>query len=309
MTPQVAPDKIREQIADLLWEHTSAYETEEVCDRLGMPPILDGTVAMSSKRVYVRKRLQRAPLPELLDIAQRVVDEYHDGKLEQLLDGDGLRGVAGELQNVIFAAVGPKPRIVLRDAINNVIEIIEGAERCLVYDRPLPANGLDWGTLVDWWREDTGTTGREAALSLYHRLSKALASPPEKLLFRTYCRRYANDTRDVPALLPQVYMHYDPFTKRELGSEGDELPRQRMDFLLLPTNRARIVIEVDGKQHYADESGRASPQRYAEMVREDRAIRLDGYEVYRFGGKELFGEAGEALVDAFFDRLLDRHTQ
>jgi len=310
MTPQVEPDKIREQIAELLWEKTSAYETDAACDRLGMPPVLDGTSPMSSKRVYVRKRLHRAPLPELLEIAQRVVDEYDDAQLEQLLSGeDGLRGVAGELKNIIFAAVGPKPRIVLRDAINNVIEIVEGAERCLVYDRPLPANGLDWGALVDWWKGHTETAEREAASDLYRRLFDALASPPESLLFRTYCRRYKDGARDVPALLPQVYLHYDPYTKRELGSAGQELARQRMDFLLLPTNRARIVIEVDGKQHYADESGKASTQRYAEMVREDRSIRLDGYEVYRFGGAELSGQAGETLVDAFFDRLLDRHSR
>jgi very-short-patch-repair endonuclease len=65
---------------------------------------------------------------------------------------------------------------------------------------------------------------------------------------------------------------------------GKEMPRQRMDFLLLPSERTRIVIEVDGKQHYAETDGRASPHRYAEMVSEDRAIRLRGYEVFRFGG-------------------------
>lgn len=309
MTPRVAPDKIRERIADLLWERTSAYETEAACDRLKMPPVLDGTIPMASKRVYVRKRLQRAQLSELLDIAQRIVDEYHDGRLEQLLSGeDGLRGVAGELNNLIFAAVGPKPRIVLRDAINNIIEIVDGADRCLVYDRPLSADGLSWGALVDWWTGDAETGEREAASSLYRRLTEALASPPERLLFRSYCQRYADGARDLPALLPQVYLHYDPYTKRELGSSGQELARQRMDFLLLPTNRVRIVIEVDGRQHYADQSGRASPRRYAEMVREDRSIRLDGYEVYRFGGAELAGEAGKALAGEFFDRLLDRHS-
>jgi len=32
--------------------------------------------------------------------------------------------------------------------------------------------------------------------------------------------------------------------------------------------------------------GRPSPARYAEMVREDRRIRLAGYGLYRFGGHE-----------------------
>jgi hypothetical protein len=40
---------------------------------------------------------------------------------------------------------------VLRDAINNVIEIIENAEYFLVYDRPLAEHGLTWGDLVEWW--------------------------------------------------------------------------------------------------------------------------------------------------------------
>ncbi|MCP2170092.1 hypothetical protein LX83_006980 [Goodfellowiella coeruleoviolacea] len=58
-----------------------------------------------------------------------------------------------------------------------------------------------------------------------------------------------------------------------------------MDFLLLRLNRARVVIECDGVQHYANDNGSASPRRYAEMVAEDRELRLRGYEVHRFGGR------------------------
>lgn len=76
----------------------------------------------------------------------------------------------------------------------------------------------------------------------------------------------------------------------------------------LPTDRARIVVEVDGKPHYTDERGTASPQRYAEMVREDCAIRLDGCEVFRFGAAELIGEAGERLIEDFFDPLVTRRS-
>jgi hypothetical protein len=143
--------------------------------------------------------------------------------------------------------------------------------------------------------------------SLYKRLARSLASPPEELLFKTYCERYADTSKEVPALIPQVYLHYSPYTARELARmNGTELPRQRMDFLLLPTERTRVVIEVDGKQHYADDDGRASPPRYADMVWEDRRIRLAGYEVFRFGGSELQGADGEQRVREFFDDLLAR---
>jgi very-short-patch-repair endonuclease len=73
-----------------------------------------------------------------------------------------------------------------------------------------------------------------------------------------------------------------------------------MDFLLLPNRRLRVVIEVDGKQHYA-EGDQASPQPYAKMAREDRGIRLAGYGVFRFGAWELSEGAGSAAVDEFFD--------
>jgi very-short-patch-repair endonuclease len=112
----------------------------------------------------------------------------------------------------------------------------------------------------------------------------------------------------MPALIPQVYLHYDPYTRRERAHPGP-LARQRMDFLLLLPNRQRIVIEVDGQQHYADPSGAARPTRYAEMVREDRALRLAGYEVYRFGGNELMNAAEDReAVSAFFKSLMRKHN-
>jgi len=81
-----------------------------------------------------------------------------------------------------------------------------------------------------------------------------------------------------------------------------------MDFLLLLPHRARVVIECDGKQHYADADGRADPRQYADMMRTDRDLRLKGYEVYRFGGAELAGDSGaQHLLNAFFDRLHERY--
>jgi very-short-patch-repair endonuclease len=66
----------------------------------------------------------------------------------------------------------------------------------------------------------------------------------------------------------------------------------------------RAVIEVDGKQHYADSDGKANPRLYSEMVAEDRRLRLSGYEVYRFGGYELSVSTAEETVVEFFRRLL-----
>ncbi|MBB6397387.1 hypothetical protein BKA00_004301 [Actinomadura coerulea] len=246
----------------------------------------------------------------------RIFDPILD-RLEEIEDGpDGaIRGVDGELKNIIFASVNVKPRIVLRDALENRIEIVEGADDCLIYDRPLSSAGVTWGELIDWWRMrqslDDSLSTVEVGRDLYGRLGSSLDSPPEERLLKAYCADFPPNDAGVhfPALLPQVYLHYDPYTRRQRRSEGKGavLVRERMDFLMLLPGGVRVVLEIDGKQHYA-EKDTASPRLYAEMVAEDRELRLYGYEVYRFGGYELRDEAeARDTLRAFFTELLRRH--
>jgi hypothetical protein len=100
-------------------------------------------------------------LTDLTDLAHRVAAEYGPEHLQPVLDALGAHGVAGELKNLIFAADGPKPRIVLRDAVNNVIDIVENAQHCLVYDLPLAERGLTWRDFVGWWNEQHPGRGTE----------------------------------------------------------------------------------------------------------------------------------------------------
>lgn len=51
-------------------------------------------------------------------------------------------GVSGTPKNLVFASAGPKPGIVIQDAINNDIRIVRNEEHCFVYDSPIQANGL-----------------------------------------------------------------------------------------------------------------------------------------------------------------------
>ena len=200
----------------------------------------------------------------------------------------------------------------LRDAVSNHIEIVANADYCLVYDRPVPPEGLRYSHLIQWWRDRDGITDdvddRAVGLQLHNRLRQSLGNNvAEQAVFDAYAGRY-KASFDIPALVPQVYLHYDPYdqgTRRGLTS-GTPLARQRMDFLLLFSDRQRVVIEVDGKQHYADGDA-ASPARYSEMVAEDRRLRLAGYEVYRFGGHELTQTAhSDAMVRDFFEQLAQR---
>lgn len=113
----------------------------------------------------------------------------------------------------------------------------------------------------------------------------------------------SEEGNDQPALLPQVYLHYDPRTRRERGGQPSVLMRERLDFLLLLPHGVRIVLEADGKQHYA-QGDVASPRLYSEMMSEDRRLRLRGYDVYRFGGYELSGPGVPDMLREFFGELL-----
>lgn len=217
-------------------------------------------------------------------------------------------GVAGSVKNLIFAADGPKPDIVLSDALNNDVQIVRNAQYCLIFDEPIPTSGLTWATLVDWWarREHIDADSRDTEASLYRRLKRSLGSDPERMVFDQYFRKWRPILAErLPALVPQVYLHYDPLTIKQRAERGI-LPRQRMDFLLLLSPYERIVMEIDGKQHYAD-GDRASPRLYADMVAADRALRLSGYEVFRFGGSEFTKAHCDGVLDPFFRELFERH--
>ncbi|MGX5830870.1 AbiJ-related protein [Mesorhizobium sp. 43Arga] len=214
-----------------------------------------------------------------------------------------VRGVEGRPKNLIFASRGPKPELGFADAINNDIVILSGEESCLVYDRPIGNNGVLWSDLVTWWSEKQ--VGSDA-VGLGKRLQESLASAAEKKLFATYFKAYRTALGDaLPALLPQVYLHYDPAVVKTLRHRLP-LPRQRMDFLLLLPGRQRIVIEVDGKHHFS-EGEMPSLKVYSEMVSADRELRLAGYEVYRFGANELVGDGAEKVIQDLFDKLFRLH--
>lgn len=221
------------------------------------------------------------------------------------------RGVQGNIKNLIFAANKYKPEIILKNSMDNEIEIVRNHEYCLVYDRTIPPNGLLWLDLINWWRETRKVSGTdwEVGNDLYRRLFTSLASSPfEKIFFQIYFEEMLPLLGDeLPAIIPQVYLHYDPYTLKKLKGER-RLPRERMDFLFLLKNRARVVVEIDGKHHYADEeNGQANVYKYAAMVKEDRELKLKGYEVFRLGGGEFSLEGKNDFCKEFLRRLFVKH--
>lgn len=81
----VAPDAVRDAIANALAAHVKSYDLPEVCVGLGLAEG-EGGEAFSSKRVYVKSRLLRKRRDELITIGQAVIDEYGDNDLIRILD-------------------------------------------------------------------------------------------------------------------------------------------------------------------------------------------------------------------------------
>lgn len=199
------------------------------------------------------------------------------------------RIVEGKLKNLIFAPIGQKPDITIENTISNKLRLIGDTGNCSFYNFEIGADGLQWNTLVEWWKENNKESDGNPELELYGRLRASLDSEVEKIFFRTYYNYYRHPIKkDIPALVPQVYLHYDPRSKYQRKGQV-VYSHQRMDFLMLLPEGNQIVFELDGQQHYS-QNGKASPTLYAEMVKDDRALRLKGYEVYRFGGYEFLDE-------------------
>ena len=153
-----------------------------------------------------------------------------------------------------------------------------------------------------------GTDEQNARQDLGKRLQKSLQSDGERGLFGQHFKLFQPQLRAaLPTLIPQVYLHYDPATISQLR-KGKRLARQRMDFLLLLPHRNRVVIEVDGAQHFCKPTGEPSLAKYAEMVRADRDLQLLGYEVYRFAANELVGAGADGVVKSMFERLFRKHN-
>lgn len=266
---------------------------------------------------------------ELVEVINKYID--HDGYKLVVIDTIGDKdfykcistrvGVQGQVKNIIFAAKY-KPEIVFDDALNNDIRITTNENQCLVYTHPIKSSGVMWNDLVEWYAaENNLSKGQNPEQAFFNRLCDCLDTSlkangakigPETLMLQAYYSLKNELDIDLPALIPQVYLYYDPKTIKQRGYRLFE--RQKMDFLMIFSHKDRIVIEIDGKQHYA-EGNEASPKLYSEMVCAQREMSLFGYDVYRFGDYEFKGAATDEKIKRnvidnlkqFFTRLFQKY--
>ena len=305
---------LKDQITRHVHNNRGDWTVEELFDRLGafettdrrFANLLEGLISADILPDIQRQHSFAAIVNEVLagcNLELRETGESDGYPLYTLMPKDS--APQSRPKNLIFASP-VKPDLRFRDAINNDIEIVSNADKVLVYDLAISTHGLRWCELQSWWKERNHIeTDDEAKDTLYRRLLGALpaSSPPQKLFFEAYHRAFRQNIQQLPALLPEVWLHWDPQTVKERGVNA--LIRSRMDFLMLLPNGYRVVMEIDGKQHYST-SEKADPQKYAVMASADRDLRLRGYQVFRFGGAELHEETGPHVVKSFFDLMFVR---
>jgi len=172
------------------------------------------------------------------------------------------------------------------------------------------------GGLMRWYEETYSHCNKDFIPRLMESVNNC-GSPLEPRLFNAYLALVDELGENIPALIPQVYLYYD--SKVQKNRLKKIFDHQCMDFLLLFSESKRVVIEIDGIQHYAKDEKisvaglkypifEASVDKYASMVAAQREMTLAGYEVYRFGGKELYNpEDADRLLKNFFRELFHKY--
>lgn len=308
----VAGTSLHEQVRQHVYNFRGDWSVEELFERLGaleagdarFALFLEGLVSPEVRPDETNQRALVFRMNQALSPAQV--------ELRQTTERDGYPvyslvrkhlSIQGRPKHLIFASK-EKPDLRLVDALTGDVQIMSQADRVLVYEEPIGDEGLRWRDLERWWASHPGCDG-DPKRSLYARLKFSLPtnSPPQLNLFVGFHKAFSNQIQELPALIPEVWLHWDPKSVHERGNRA--FVQHRMDFLMLLPNGVRVVLEVDGKQHYASGDGTADPRRYAAMMKADRELKLYGYHVFRFGAADLASDK-EPCIAEFFTALFKR---
>ncbi|MER5639210.1 hypothetical protein ABT095_19895 [Kitasatospora sp. NPDC002227] len=296
-------------------EEHSSLDDQEVADALRCLDTILGRLGIlhrlpfRTRRGYWEYDRERGGQRDIADLCQPILAELADR--ERSLSTAGYRGLNGDLKNVIFAATY-KPEIVMVDVAQGIIAITKNAEHCLTYDRAITAAGLTMQDLIEWWgrRDENFLLSTDSQIARLQARLEASCNPksePERELLRFYWQlAERRGFGAMPAILPQVYLHDDPLTQKARDMKGGRvLDSQVRDFMMFLPGGRRVVLEIDGKEHYATQDGRVDASAYAKTARDSRRLTLHGYELYRFGGFEFAAsEEPRKLLGKFFADLI-----
>ncbi len=196
-----------------------------------------------------------------------------------------------------------KIQLMIQDVVESDLTIIDDLKDLyMVFAENISEDGLTWGQLFEWWEKRNGKTRQDLIRKL-----RSVCNEPEKFFFDEYYSLYKDDY--YPAILPQVTISYSPILSKSDLEKLNIVPEHRytMDFMVIPNKNTKIVIEIDGIEHYSyknpDNINVASTRLYAEQMKSDRKLKLKGYTIFRFGGHEFKGTFKDEFKDEVKESL------
>jgi very-short-patch-repair endonuclease len=208
---------------------------------------------------------------------------------------------------LLFGCTGLKPNVTIHIDGSWEVHPKLPNQNFYVLQRPLIQHGIFISHILELF--DTNNYGE-----IINILSNCISSGSERNFFNFYYNQYVERFKasslslDIfPALLPQVYINLNTLTHKQLEFyKIDNGIQQIVDFLLILPNQNIIVIEIDGDSHFTVENNPQIPSlnTYEKHLKKDRHLRLQGYEVYRFGNNET---NNPNLLNEFFNRLFSKY--
>ena len=308
---------IIDQCAHIIWDTKTASKIPPFLRALGIKE-LSQTDPSFGKKDYVRETLAECDDKAIWEFSKDLLDYYkHDrsppfsGEFEQFNKcKSDLERTLAEMHSAeeskslglkqLFYGCKYKPDIIIN--ANGFMSDRSG--NSLDYRGSFSASGV---TVSDIDKYFLGQNRDQMEIARF--CGNSMQVECEILFYHAYfvqfIKPYLENKNSAPiALLPQVYLNWDPFTKKQ---RGYKLVNQKVDFLWYGPNHFPLVIEIDGPSHWEfPDVG------YRVQCEFDRDLMDRGFHIRRFTNDEIRSWHSqnrlEEEVKSLFSRYL-RHAK
>jgi very-short-patch-repair endonuclease len=242
--------------------------------------------------------------------------------------------------NIVFCAKNAAPYVdrisINPNKIKYTDDIVNDSYASFyIYDNDVPETGLGITEIIKWAQINKNLSENDLKNKFLLECSNG-----EKTIMNTFIDYFWK--YEVPALLPQYYCRRSIASSKTRAEKGLEAIHQRADFVMFFPLGKKVIIELDDYNHFIelDNNGErikyfkgtskigsdsidvlvneshkglldnisgtkyiASAKQYAANMASDRELKLEGYEVFRFGGYDTVRSDAEKIIKSFFNEL------
>ena len=305
---------IIDQCAHLIWDSKTADEIRPFFRALGINK-LSSSNPSSGKKGYVKetlsqcddKALQQFAI-DLLDIYKNGCHKIWSGEIEQFNKYlSDLERTLSEIHSAedrkslglkqLFYGCKYKPDII----INADGFMSDRSGNSLDYRGSFSASGITVSD-IDKYFLGQNRDQMEIARSCGNSMQVECEIIFYHAYFVQFIKPYLENKNSAPiALLPQVYLNWDPFTKKQ---RGYKLVNQKVDFLWYGPNHFPLVIEIDGPSHWEfPDVG------YRVQCEFDRDLMDRGFHIRRFTNEEIRSWHSDGKLEEKVKSIFSRYLR